>query len=148
MVNLDSPILTLGALFMAGNSSEGRNFTGGETGKGLIAGGFASSSAQTVVDGARKMAGLEESAVSDELAQALLGAGLSRFGGPIPQNNAMARGIHYNVAHEAFTKAGWTLGEMMNGGGGGTQPSPSQASRSAQKTHTPSHGSDGDTVVF
>lgn len=123
---LDSPIVTLGALAVAGNSSRGRQFTGGESGKGLLAGGFAASSSEYVADQARSMAGIDTTSVSDELMQALLGAGVSRFGDPIPMNNAMARGIHYNVATQAFQDAGLSLGNLVgdvtDGGGsnGGT----------------------------
>lgn len=143
MVNFDSPILALGALFLAGQDQRGRRFTGGETGKGYLAGGFAGSSAEFAVNKLRNTAGVSESALSDELAQALLGAGVSRFGGMIPQNKAMARGIHYNVATQSFQDAGLSLGSLMNGdstttsstSGSTTQARNVSRSRSVSSTH-------------
>lgn len=119
MVSLDSPLLSLGALFLAGNSSEGMQFTGGETGRGLVAGGFAAASSDAAVNEVRNALGVEADALSDELAQALLGAGLSRWGGPIPQNKAMARAIHYDVAAQAVEGAGFALGDLLSGNGNG-----------------------------
>ena len=152
MVNLDSPMLALGALFLAGQDDRGRQFTGGESGKGILAGGFASSSAQFAVDELRNLAGLDSSAVSDELAQALVGAGISRFGDPIPQNNAMARGIMYSVADQSFTQAGWTLGEfagdITNGGGGGSGAPAGSTGGSSPQAVTTSPTRSNDTVVF
>lgn len=149
MPSFDSPLLTLGALFVAGQDSRGRQFTGGESGKGLLAGGFAAGSAQFVVDEARSAAGLEEDAISDELAQALLGAGVARFGGPVPQNNAMARGIMYSVAEQGFTKGGFTLGEMIGDIGGGNGNAsvarPSGGNKAVQTTPTRSNN---DAMVF
>lgn len=138
MVNLESPVLTLGALFLAGNSDKGRQFTGGERGTGLLAGGFASASANTAVDEIRNAAGIDASSLSDELAQALLGAGVSwagrSFDGiPTRITNPMARGIHYNVAHQAFEEAGFTLGEFMSNGG--TSSVSRSVSQSPQAVH-------------
>lgn len=125
MVNLDSPLLTLGALFVAGQDSRGRKFTGGESGKGLIAGGFGGASADWAGSQLQNLTG-GNSALTDELAQALAGAAISRFGDPIPQNNAIARGIHYNVAAQAATQAGLEAGSLFGGFmDGGTQSAPS-----------------------
>lgn len=116
MVSLEDTdaILPLGALFLAGNSQEGRQFTGGEGGKQYLAGGFANASADWAVDEIRNAAGLDSSQVPDALAQAVLGMGLSKWGDPIPQNNAMARGIHYGVATESFENMGLTLGNLSD----------------------------------
>lgn len=143
MPSLDSPLITLGALFLAGQDSRGRQFTGGESGKGVVAGGFAAGSSQFVVDEVRNRAGLDSTAVSDELAQALLGAGLSRYGGMVPQNKAMARGIMYSAAEQSFTRAGYTLGDLVGGsiggngsasinaGGSGGSPAPASQPRTS-----------------
>ena len=149
MVSLESPLLTLGALYLAGQDDRGRRFTGGESGKGLLAGGFAAGSSQFVVDEVRSMAGLDSSALSDELAQALLGAGIARFGGPIPQSNAMARGIHYNVAEQAFTQAGVTLGDFLNGGSGGStsQTRTRSVARSRSRSRSVSRSSPQSVVT-
>lgn len=147
MPNLDSPVLTLGALFVAGNSSQGRNLTGGESGVGLLSGGFAAASSDAAVNEIRSSLGIDASSLSDELAQALLGAGVSwagrTFDGvPTRITNPMARGIHYDVASQAFEEAGFTLGEFLNNGtsnGGTSSISRSGATRastgSAQAVH-------------
>lgn len=128
MVNLNDagPVIPLAGLFLAGNSSTGRQFTGGEGGKQYLAGGFAGASSQWAVDQLRSTAGLDSSTVPDELGQAVLGAALSRYGGMVPQNKAMARGIHYHVATQAMNDLGVTAGDLFgdftggNGGNGGT----------------------------
>lgn len=148
MVSLDSPLITLGALFIAGQDSRGRQFTGSESGKGLIAGGFAAGSAQYVVDKAREQTGFDSSAVSDELAQALVGAAVSRYGGMIPQNKAMGRGIMYSVSEQAFTKGGYTLGGLvneMNDGDGSIIP---DGNDSAIAPPSSSRNSGNDALVF
>lgn len=147
MPSLDSPLLTLGALFIAGQDSRGRQFTGGESGKGILAGGFAAGSAQYVVDTARDQAGLDSDSLSDELARALVGAGISRFGGPIPQNNAMARGIMYDVAKSGFTDAGFTVGDLVGDTFNGGNGSVAVPSGNAAVQTTPSRGSN-DAMVF
>ena len=116
MVNLGDmgPVLPLGALFLAGSSQRGRQFTGGEGGKQFVAGGFAAGSAEFVANEALSMAGIDN--VPDELAQAGLAAVLSKYGNAIPQNKAMARGIHYNVATQALQDLGVTAGDLMDGG--------------------------------
>ena len=122
MVSLDSPMLTLGAMFIAGQDERGRPFTGGESGKGLLAGGFGGASAEYAADQVRSLTGLDTSTASDELMQVLVGAAVSKYGDPIPQNNAIARGIHYNAATQAFQDAGLGLGNLagdITGGGGG-----------------------------
>lgn len=120
-MDLDSPLVTLGALFIAGNSSSGREYTGGETGKGLLAGGFAGASAEWAGDQLQGQIGSDT--MTDELAQAVVGAGLSKWGDPIPQNNAMSRGILYNVAAQGVQGAGLAAqdlaGDVNLGGGGG-----------------------------
>lgn len=140
-------MLTLGALFLAGQDSRGRKFTGGESGKGILAGGFAAGSAQYVVDEVRSRSGFDSDALTDELAQALLGAGISRYGGMIPQNKAMARGIHYSVAEQAFTEGGYTLGELVGDIGGGDS-SVSVPSGGAQAVQTTPTRSNNDAMVF
>lgn len=148
MVNLEDTdaILPLGALFLAGNSSTGRQFTGGEGGKQYLAGGFAASSSSWAVDQIRNAAGLDSEQVPDALAQALVGAGLSRWGGMIPQNKAMARGIHYNVASNSFNQMGLTLGDMVGDVGGGNGGS-SMNTMSATQTVTPSNRTRTDSSV-
>lgn len=157
MVDLDSPVLTLGALFLAGNSADGRDLTGGEGGVGLLAGGFSSASAQTAVTEIRNAAGIDSSSLSDELAQALLGAGVSLAGRrldgiPTRITNPMARGIHYNVAHQAFEEAGFTLAEFMddngNGNGSSTQAVTSTRSRSTSQGIHNTRRNGGDMEVY
>lgn len=151
MPSLDSPLLTLGALFLVGQDSRGRQFTGGESGKGLLAAGFAGGSAEWAANEARSALNLQEDAVSDELAQALLGAGISRFGGMVPQNKAMARGIMYNSAIQAMQGAGVTaedlLGDFSLGGGGSSAPQ--SAHMNTQPAHTsPGGGVNSGGVVY
>lgn len=137
MVNLEDTdaILPLGALFLAGNSQKGRQFTGGEGGKQYLAGGFAASSSDWAINQLRNAAGLDSSQVPDALAQALLGMGISKWGGMIPQNNAMARGIHYNVASESFSQMGLTAGDLA--GDVSTSGANTSASLNTQNvTHT------------
>lgn len=110
-MDLDSPLVTLGALFIAGNDETGRQYTGGETGKGLLAGGFGSASAQWGGNQLQNYVG--EESMTDELAQAVVGGALSKWGDPIPQNNAMARGILYNVARQGVEDSGMSAGEII-----------------------------------
>lgn len=137
MPSFDGPILTLGGLFVAGNRMP--EFTGGESGMNILAAGFAGSSADFLVDEARSTLGIDTSTVSDELAQALIGAGISRYGDPIPRNNAMARGIHYDVAMQAIDEAGFSLdqlvgGSLFNGGSsGGSATAPVQPEQSVHQ---------------
>lgn len=147
MVSLESPLLTLGALYLAGQDERGRQFTGGESGRGLLAGGFAASSSNYLVDQARSLTGLQSDALTDELAQALIGAGISRFGDPIPMNNAMARGIHYNVADDAFTKAGITLGDIAGDVTNGGSGAPSGGGGGSGATHNDMMNGGGSSVV-
>lgn len=157
MPSLDSPLITLGALFLAGQDSRGRPFMGGESGKGYLAGGFAGASADWASDQVRSAAGVDQTQVSDELLQALIGAGVSRFGDPIPQNNAMARGILYNVSASAFGRAGLAAGDLVGDlTGGGTQGAPTQGtptlSSVSQRAQRSKHRSDrtgnNDVVTY
>lgn len=139
MPSLDSPIVTLGALFLAGNSAP--EFTGGETGRGLVAGGFGGASAEWLGTQVNNLAG-GNLPVSTHLGQALAGAAISRWGDPIPQNNAIARGIHYNtatqMAQELGLSAGDLFGDFMGGGSGGSSGG---SNTSATVTSVPSAGS-------
>lgn len=140
-LSLDSPLVTLGALFVVGQNDRGRQFTGGETGKGLIAGGFGGASAEYLGDQISDLAG-GDLPLNDALGQAVAGAAISRFGDPIPQNNAIARGIHYNVATQMVQETGLGLGDLVgdvtNGGsnGGSTSGTPTASSPSASAPST------------
>jgi hypothetical protein len=123
MVNLDDagPLVTLGGMALLGSSQKGRRFTGGASGKALLAGSFAGSSAEFVVDEGRNMLGIQENTLSDELAQVLLGAGVSYAGRmwDVPLSSSMASGIMINAGINSFQEAGLTLGQLSNGGSGG-----------------------------
>jgi hypothetical protein len=134
-LSLDSPLVTLGALFMVGQNDRGRQFTGGETGKGLIAGGFGGASAEYLGQQVSDLAG-GQLPVSDALGQAMAGAAISRFGDPIPQNNAIARGIHYNVATQMVQETGLGLGDMLGDVTGGTSSSSGSTTSNAPSVST------------
>lgn len=142
-VNLDSPLIPLAGLYMAGQSSKGRKYTGGESGKGMLAAGFAASSGEWAANQALNAAGMSGT-ISNSLAQALIGAGISRYGGAVPANRAMARGVMYNVAGNAFTElgadAGSLFGDMFGGGGGGSQTAQT-ASAATSRTASPATAS-------
>lgn len=151
MVNLESPLLTLGALWFVGNDERGRQFTGGATGNSLLWGGFGGASAEFLGQQLQNATG-GGGALNDELAQALAGAGISRFGDvlPVVNHNAVARGIMYNVATQSAQDAGVSLDNLLGGTGltnggsnGGTQQAASAPAQAM--THTPAH--DDDLVV-
>lgn len=162
MFNLQDagPLLPLGGLFLMG-SREGsnnpdlvdrvttRNATGGETGLGYLAGGFAAGSSEWAAQQLRQAAGLDSNTVPDELAQALVGVGVSNMN-MIPRNKAMARGIHYNVATQAFQDLGVTLGDFAGdvdlGNGGSNGGSSAPAAAPAPQASNPSIG--GNEVVY
>lgn len=153
MPSLDSPALTLGALYLVGQEERGREFTGGESGRGLLAAGFAGSSSEYAANQIRNAVGVDSTSVSDELMQALVGAGISRFGDPIPMNNAMARGIHTNVAIQAFQDAGLSLGniaggDLLGGDGGGSQSVRQVNTDSFHGNGAPAGNGGGDVEVF
>lgn len=104
MPSLDNPLITLGALAVAGSSRRGRQFTGGESAMGLLAGGWANASAPWFGTQLRQLTGQTgtDATLTDPLAQAIVGAGLS-WADMVPANKALARGIHYNVAANAFS---------------------------------------------
>lgn len=135
MVSVDSPAVPAAALALAGTQGRGRRFTGGESAKGLVAAGFAGASADFVVNEALSATGMGDT-VSSTLGQAILGAGLSKFGGPIPANAAMARGIHYNVMQSAFNDLQADLGSLMNGSVLGGNEGSSTASPSPTRSTT------------
>lgn len=119
--SLSSPLVVLGGLWWAGENK--RNFTGGANGMDLLAGGFGASSAQWGGEQLRGIVGGDT--LTENLSQALFGVLVSNFGDPIPQNDAIARGIHYNVAQQAFSEAGLAAGDLigdvgLGGGAGGT----------------------------
>ena len=144
-LSLDSPLVTLGALYFAGNrgvrgSGPLSGISGGESGKGLIAGGFGGASAEWAGDQVTGLAG-DSLPVSDVLGQAIAGAALSKFGGMIPQNKAMARGIHYNAATQAMQEIGLSAGDLIGdvtGGGGSTSSTSSTTSTPVRSSPTPS----------
>lgn len=153
MVDLESPVLTLGALFLAGNSAQVREFTGGESGVGLLAGGLAMASSDAAVTEFRNRLGIQPTSLSDELAQALIGAGVSwtgrRFDGvPTRFTNPMARGIMYDVASQGFEEAGFTLGEFLSNGGGGTQAVHRNQMQSSPSTQAIHNSRDDGMKVF
>lgn len=129
MPNLDSPLVPLVAYWIAGNDSKGRKFTGGESGKGLVAGGFGGASAEWAGSQLQGVVGADS--MTPQLAQALAGAGVSwagRQSGSLPTGltNATARGIHYNVAAQAASDVGLEAGQLfgnLTGGGGSTSAS-------------------------
>jgi hypothetical protein len=155
MVSLDSPVLTLGGLFIAGNQAMRANsgdlsagISGGESGRGLLAGGFGASSAEYSAQKLRDVAGLQEDALSDELAQALVGAGVGKIGRMqnSPMLNAAARGIHYNAAAQAFQEVGLTLGQVAGGNGGsnGSSGAPSTQGTVHRNHNRNMNGSSGE----
>ena len=120
---LDSPLIPLGAVFLAGQRSRGiasRQDTGGESGVNLLVGGWAGESSGYATNEIMNAVGLSGT-VSPLLGQALLGAGVSRAGF-IPKNRPMARGIMYNVVGSGASELGFDLGSLMGGtfGGGET----------------------------
>lgn len=149
MPSFDTPIITLGGLFLAGNRAP--EYTGGETGMNLVAGGFASASADWAVNQTRSTLNIEESTVSDELAQAILGAGMSRFGEPIPRNNAMSRAILYDVAQQGVAEAGFAMGDLMGDGGffnGGNGDNGSNGSSTQPVRRSPSRNTGTQSRVY
>ena len=151
-VDLDSPLIPLAGLYLVGQNSKGRRYTGGESGKGMLAAGFAASSSEWAAGQALSATGMGGT-ISNSLAQALLGAGVSRYGGAVPANRAMARGVMYNVAANAFTELGADAGSLFGniGGGDGSQTATQSASASVQsapqaKSQQPRTGS--NTVRF
>lgn len=118
---LDSPVVPLAALFLAGQRSRGiasRQDTGGEGGVNLLAGGFADASSGWAVNQITDAVGMGGT-VTPLLGRALLGAGVSRAN-MIPRNNAMARGVMYGVASDGVSELGMDLGSLIgdvtNGG--------------------------------
>jgi hypothetical protein len=110
-------------MYMLGQDSRGRQLTGGESGKGLMLGGFAASGANALGDKVNSLGGGQ---IGDELSQVLAGAALSYAGRQTDMasvTNPMARGIHYNAAQQAFSSAGVGLGQFITGSGGSSAPS-------------------------
>lgn len=136
-VDLDSPLIPLAGLYMVGQNSKGRKYTGGESGKGMLAAGFAASSGEWAANQALSATGMSGT-ISNSLAQALIGAGISRYGSAVPANRAMARGVMYNVAGNAFTElgadAGSLFGDIMGGGGGQTSQTASASTAQTAAT--------------
>ena len=153
-LQLDSPAVTLGALYLAGQAGvkgDGMfsGISGGESGKGLIAGGFGGASAEWFGDQVTGLAG-DTLPVSDVLGQALVGAAISKYGGMVPQNKAIARGIHYNAATQSVQELGLAAGDIfgdLTGGSGGTSSSPVQSAPNPTRTsgtvHNMNNGSNG-----
>jgi len=106
---LGDPLIVLGGLWWAGNNK--RKFTGGMDGVDILAGGFGASSAQWAGEQVMNLTGGDT--LTPLLSQALAGAAVSEFGDPIPENEAMARGIHLNVAQQAFSDAGFSAGQLI-----------------------------------
>lgn len=128
---LSSPLIVLGGLYWTGENK--RQYTGGMDGIDILAGGFGASSAQWAGEQVQNLAGTDT--LTPLLSQALVGAGLSEYGDMVPYNDAMARGIHLNVAQQAFGEAGFTAGDFMGdvmGGNGGSQ----NATQSTQEVET------------
>lgn len=140
---LSSPLVVLGALWYAGENR--REFTGGMDGIDILAGGFGASSAQWAGEQLQNAVGGDT--LTPLLSQALVGAGVSNYGGMIPQNQAIARGIHLNVAQQAFSDAGFAAGDLLgdiggigggNGGNSGNSGTEAQDMSANQNTGTAS----------
>jgi len=118
---LSSPLIVLGGLYYAGENQ--RKYTGGMDGIDILAGGFGGASAQWAGSQVQDLIGSDM--LTDSLSQALVGAGLSEFGDQVPYNNAMARGIHINVAQQAISNSGFAAGDLfgdfLGNGGSSTQ---------------------------
>lgn len=133
----NSPLVTLGAIWLAGNNERGRDFTGGLNGKSLLAGGFGAASAEWAGDQVSSLTG--GNMVGDQMSQVLAGAAISYAGRntsmvPSSWSNPIAAGIHYNVVGQAFNEVGADAGSLFGGfmgggggGGGGQQQSTQQA---------------------
>lgn len=136
-ISLDSPVIPLAGLYLAGQSRKGRTFTGGESGKGMLAAGFAASSSDWAANQLLSAANMSGT-VSNSLAKALIGAGISRYGDPIPAHRAMSRGIMYNVASEAFTELGADAGSLFGsiGGGSGSSGVPTRTATTSVQPET------------
>lgn len=152
--SLDGPVVPMAVLALAGTKSKGRQFTGGESGAGLVAAGFAGSSAQYAADEILSRTGMSGT-VSSPLGQAVLGAALSKYGKDVPLNAPAARGIHYNVMTNAMSSMGVDLGSLMGSVGGSStgqsaarSVSKSSSGNASVSRNTPTTRNGGNTVRF
>lgn len=148
-VDLDSPLIPLAGLYLVGQNSRGRRYTGGESGRGMLAAGFADASADYVTGEILGATGLDGT-VTNSLGRAMLGAGVSRWGGAIPQNRAMTRGIMYGVMSDSISELGVDLGSLFGDlGGAQTATTQTQTVQKTQpKTSTDQYSSSGNKVRF